>query len=75
MGGGDFFLLPECPAPASDVDDEISGVSLPSASSRSSSSFRHFPGRGVEGSGELLATDDDVVVVSTNFSVIGRFIG
>lgn len=64
--GGDFLppRLPECPALQSDVDDEISGGLSRSSSSNSSSLLA----RGVVGSGELLATEEDVVVVSTNFS-------
>lgn len=55
---------PECPALQSDVDEEISGgLSLPSSSNSSS-----LINLGVVGSGELLATDDEVVVFSTNFS-------
>lgn len=64
--GGDFLLLRprECPALQSDVDDEISGgLSRPSSSNSSS-----LISLGVVGSGELLAAEEEVVVVSTNFS-------
>lgn len=71
--GGDFLppRPPECPALQSDVDDEISGgLSRPSSSNSSS-----LLARGVVGSGELLATEEEVVVVSTNFSeTVGKSI-